>query len=70
MPVWTDRSATFQFMMEDQDTQNFCNCISTVEVFLNMKKPFDKTRHSGILYELSELERLASLINLTASFRK
>jgi hypothetical protein len=37
-------------------------------LFLDIEKAFDTTWHSGLLYKLSELEFLTSLIKLIASF--
>jgi hypothetical protein len=42
--------------------------MSTVAVFLNIEKAFDKTWHLGLLYKLSELKMLISLIMLISSF--
>jgi hypothetical protein len=52
----------------DHVTLNFNNKISTVAVFLDIKKAFDITYHAGLLYKLSKLEFSTSLIKLISSF--
>jgi hypothetical protein len=52
--------------LEDHITLNFNYNMLTAAVFLDIKKAFDKTRHSGLLYKLSELAFLTSLIKLVA----
>jgi retron-type reverse transcriptase len=47
-------------------TLHFNNNISMAALFLDIKKAFDTTRHSGLLYKLSELEFSTSLIKLIA----
>jgi hypothetical protein len=47
---------------------NLDNNMATVAVFLHIEKAFDTSRHSDLLYKLSELEFLTSLIKLIASF--
>jgi hypothetical protein len=41
--------------------------MSTAAVFLDIEKAFDTTRHPGLLYKLSELQFLTSLVKLIAS---
>jgi hypothetical protein len=45
-------------------TLNFNNNLSTAVVFLDVKKAFDTTWHSGLLYKLSKLKLSISLIKL------
>jgi hypothetical protein len=52
----------------DHVTLNFNNNMLTAAVFLDTEKDFDTTWHSGLLYTLSQLEFLTSLIKLIASF--
>jgi hypothetical protein len=54
--------------LTDHVTLNFNRKMSTVAVFLDTKKAFDTTWHSGLLYKLSKLEFLTSLIKLIGSF--
>jgi hypothetical protein len=54
--------------LADHITLNFNNNMSTAAVFLDIEKAPDKTWHSGLLYKLSELAFLSSLIKLIASF--
>jgi hypothetical protein len=42
--------------------------MSTAAVFLDIEKAFDTTLHLGLLYKLSKLEFLISLIKLISSF--
>jgi hypothetical protein len=51
----------------DHMTLNFNNNLSTAVVFLEVKKAFDKTWHSGLLYKLSKLKLSISLIKLINS---
>jgi hypothetical protein len=41
--------------LADHITINVNNNMSTAAVFLDIEKAFDKTWHSGLLYNLSEL---------------
>jgi hypothetical protein len=41
--------------------------MSTAVVYLDIKKAFDTTLHSSLLYKLSELEFLADLIKIIPS---
>jgi hypothetical protein len=43
------------------------NNMSTAAVLLDIKKAFDKTWHSGLLYKLSELDISTSLVKLISS---
>jgi hypothetical protein len=52
----------------DHIARNFNNNMSMAPVFLDAEKDFDKTRHSGLLYKLSELAFSTSLIKLVAFF--
>jgi hypothetical protein len=45
-------------------TLNFNNSSSITVVFLDTEKAFDITWHSGLLYELSQLQFSASIIKL------
>jgi hypothetical protein len=45
-------------------TLDFNNKISVAAVFLDIEKAFDTTWHLGLLYKLSELKFLISLIKL------
>jgi hypothetical protein len=54
--------------LADQITLNFNNNMSTAAVVLYIEKAFDKTWHSGLLYNFSELAFSISLIKLIASF--
>jgi hypothetical protein len=47
---------------------NFNNNIYMAAVFLNIEKALDTTWHLGLLYKLSELKFLISLIKLISSF--
>jgi hypothetical protein len=42
--------------------------MSTAAAFLDIKRAFDTTWHSGLLYKLSELEFWTTLIKLIVSF--
>jgi hypothetical protein len=42
--------------------------MSTDVVFLDIEKAFDTTWHPGLLYKLSKLQFLTSLIKLISSF--
>jgi retron-type reverse transcriptase len=62
-------SSTLQCMrLTDHVTLNFNNNVSTAVVFLDIKKAFDTTWHTGLLYKLSKLDFSASLIKLISSF--
>jgi hypothetical protein len=52
----------------DHVTLNFNSNVLTAAVFLDIKKAFYTTWHSGLLYKLSQLAFLTSLIKLIASF--
>jgi hypothetical protein len=52
----------------DHVTLNFNNSMSMAAVFLAIKNAFDITWHPGLLYKLSKLEFLASLIKLSSCF--
>jgi hypothetical protein len=52
--------------LADHVTLNFNNTTSTAAVFLDVEKAFDTTRHSGLLYIISELEFTTSLVKLIA----
>jgi hypothetical protein len=54
--------------LTDHVTLNFNNKMSTAMVFLDTEKAFDTTWHSGLLYKLSKLEFLTSLIKIIGSF--
>jgi hypothetical protein len=59
-------NTTFRCMrLTDHVTLNFNNNMSTAAVFLDIKKAFDKTRHIGLLYKLSDLKFSTSLIKLS-----
>jgi hypothetical protein len=65
----TNHSTTFQYMrLTGHVTLNFSNNMSTTAVFLGIEKAFDKTQHLGLLYKLSELNFLITLIRLISSF--
>jgi hypothetical protein len=49
-------------------TFNFNNNMSRDAVFLDIKKAFDTTWHLGLLYKLSELTFLISLVKFISSF--
>jgi hypothetical protein len=49
-------------------TLTFNNKMSTAAVFLDIKKAFDTTWHSGLLYKLSRFEFSTRLIQLISSF--
>jgi hypothetical protein len=50
--------------LADHIILNFNNNMSTAAVFLDIKKTFDMTWHSSLLYKLSEPEFLIGLIKL------
>jgi hypothetical protein len=52
----------------DHMTLNFNNNMSMAAVFLDIKKAFDITWHSALLYKLSKSEFLTSLIKLISFF--
>jgi hypothetical protein len=52
----------------DYITPNFNANMSMAAVFLDSKKAFDTTWHSGLIHKLSDLEFLTGLIKLIASF--
>jgi hypothetical protein len=52
--------------LTDHVTLNFNNSMLTAAVFLDIKKAFDTTWHSGLLNKLSEIEFSTSLIKLIA----
>jgi hypothetical protein len=54
--------------LTDHVTLNFNNNMSTVAVFLDIGKAFDKMWQLGMLYKLPELKYVISLINLISSF--
>jgi retron-type reverse transcriptase len=54
--------------LADHVTLNFNNKMSTAAVFLDIKKAFDTTWHSGLMYKLSKLEFSNSLTKLIGSF--
>jgi hypothetical protein len=54
--------------LTDHIMLNFNNDISTATVFLDNEKAFDTTWHLGLLYKLSELKFLVSLIKYISSF--
>jgi hypothetical protein len=54
--------------LADHVTLNFNNNVLTAAVFLNFKKAFYTTWHSGLLCKLSQLAFLTSLVKLIASF--
>jgi hypothetical protein len=61
-------STTLQLMrLTDHMTLNF-NKMSTATVFLDIKKAFDTTWHSRLLYKMSKFEFSTSLIQLIGSF--
>jgi hypothetical protein len=60
---------TLQYMkLANQVSLNFNNNMQKAAVFLDIEKAFDTTWHSGLLYKLSELKFLTSLIKVIASF--
>jgi hypothetical protein len=62
-------STTLQCMrLAGHVTLNFSTKMSTAEVFLDTEKAFDTVWHTGLLYKLSKLEFLDSLIKLISSF--
>jgi hypothetical protein len=62
-------SRALQFMrLTGKVSLNFNNNMSTAAVFLDNKKAFDTTWHSGLLYKLSKIEFSTSLIKLISSF--
>jgi hypothetical protein len=54
--------------LADHITLNFYNNMLMAAVFLNIKKALDTIWLSDLLYIMSELEFLTSLIKLIASF--
>jgi hypothetical protein len=54
--------------LTDHVTIIFNNNMSTTAVFVDIKKAFDTTWHLGLLYKLSTLQFLTSLIKLIGSF--
>jgi hypothetical protein len=50
----------------DHVTLNFN--MSMAAVFLDIEKAFDTTWHTGLLYKLSKMDFLASLIKIISSF--
>jgi hypothetical protein len=54
--------------LTDRVTLNFNNNMSTAAVFLDNEKACDKTCHLDLLYKLSKLKFLISLIKLISSF--
>jgi hypothetical protein len=61
-------STTLQCMrLADHVTLNFNSNMSTAAVFLDIEKVFDTTWHPGLLYKLSKLQFLTSLIKLISS---
>jgi hypothetical protein len=59
--------------LKDHVTLNFNNKMSMAAVFFDIKKAFDTTWHSGLLYKLSKFEfstRLIQLISSALSRRK
>jgi hypothetical protein len=62
-------STTLQCMrLTDHVTLNFNNNMSKAAVFLDIEKAFDTTWHTGLLYKLSKLDFVVSLIKLISSF--
>jgi hypothetical protein len=62
-------SMTLQCMrLMEHVTLNFNNNISTAAVFSDIEKALDITWHLGLLYKLSELKFLISLIKFISSF--
>jgi hypothetical protein len=55
-------------MLMDHVTLNFNNNMPAVAAFLNIEKAFDTTLHLGLLYKLSKLHFLISLIKFISSF--
>jgi hypothetical protein len=53
--------------LEDHVTLNFNNNMLMAAVSFDIEEAFDTTWHSGLVYKLSELEILTSLIKLIAS---
>jgi hypothetical protein len=65
----TRHSTTFQSTrLKDHVTLIFNNNKAAAPVFLDIEKAFDTTWHLGLLYKLSELKFLISLIKLISSF--
>jgi hypothetical protein len=65
----THHSTTLQCMrLTGHVTLNFSNDMSKAALFLDIAKAFDTKWHPGLLYELSKLEFLASLIKLISPF--
>jgi hypothetical protein len=54
--------------LTDHVTLNFNNNESMAAVILDIKKAFDTTWHTGLLYKLSKMNFSASLIKLISSF--
>jgi hypothetical protein len=54
--------------LTDYVSLNFKNNMSMAAVFLDIEKAFDITWDLGLLYKLSELQFLTSLVKLIASF--
>jgi hypothetical protein len=54
--------------LADHVTLNFNNNMSMAAVFLDTEKAFDTTWHVGLLYKLSELKFLISLMKLIDVF--
>jgi hypothetical protein len=54
--------------LKDHMTLNFNKYISLAAVLLDTHKAFNTTWNPGLLYELSKLEFLASVIKLISSF--
>jgi hypothetical protein len=62
-------STTLQCMrLTDHVTLNCNNNMSTAAVLLDIEKAFGTTLHLDLLYELSELKILISIIKLISSF--
>jgi hypothetical protein len=62
-------SMTLQCMrLMDHMTLNFNNNMSMTAMFSDIKKAFDTTWHSGLLYKLAKLEFSTNLIKLISSF--
>jgi hypothetical protein len=65
----TTYNMTLQSMrLLDHVTLNFNDNLSMAAEFLVMKKAFDTAWHSGLLYKLSELQFLTSVIQPISSF--
>jgi hypothetical protein len=62
-------STTLQYLrLTDYVTRIFNNKMSSAALFLDIKKAFDATWHTGLLYKLSKLEFSINLIKLLSSF--